>query len=74
MNLKYILNDTQDGLIVMKYVENLEGELAIPSEYEIEGKVYPVTEIRERAFEECSKLSSITIPDSLTKKIVKVIK
>jgi len=40
----------------MKYVENLEGELAIPSEHEIRGKVYSVTEIGEKTFWGCKNL------------------
>ena len=42
--------------------ESITGELVIPSE--IEG--YPVTRIGEHAFYDCTGLTSITIPDSVT--------
>lgn len=65
MNLKYKLNDTHDGLIVTGD-EKFEGELVIPSEYELEGKIYPVTEIGDKAF--ChSQLTSVIIPKTVTK-------
>ena len=42
--------------------QKASGALVIPSTYE--GK--PVTSIKDRAFESCSRLRSVTIPDSVT--------
>ncbi len=47
--------------IVTKYIGN-ETEVEIPSEYE----GYPVTQISESAFNRCSSLTSVTIPNSVT--------
>lgn len=41
------------------------GDLVIPAEIQIEDKVYPVKHIGMRAFCELSKLTSITIPESV---------
>lgn len=65
MTLKYKLNETKDGLVVTGG-EDLEGELIIPSEQEYEGKMYPVTMMGLGAFFNCTSLTSIVIPDSVT--------
>ncbi|MDE5745149.1 MAG: leucine-rich repeat protein [Paramuribaculum sp.] len=41
-------------------------DLIIPDEIVYEGNKYPVVEIREEAFYNCSGLTSITIPESVT--------
>ena len=52
-----------DGEVTIKgFTEDLPGKLVIPAT--IEG--YPVTTIRESAFNECTFLTSVTIPDSAT--------
>ncbi len=45
---------------------NLSGNLIIPSSVTLNGRTYPVTRIGEAAFEECSRLTSVTIPNSVT--------
>ena len=65
MELKYELNETNDGLVVTGG-ENIEGDLVIPSEQEYEGKVYPVTEIGDNAFDFCENLKSIIISPTVT--------
>ncbi len=65
MKLKYKLNDDKNGLVVTSG-KDLEGELTIPSEDCFEGKNYPVIAIGNNAFEHCSGLTSIRIPDSVT--------
>ena len=42
------------------------GEVVIPSSITVEGKEYTVTSIRNSAFYECSSLTSVTIPNSVT--------
>ena len=70
MKLEYILNDDKNGLVVTGGID-LEGELTIPSEDCFEGKTYPVIAIGGNAFCKfsckCSALTSIEIPDSVTK-------
>ena len=62
----YILNSTKNGFIV-KGIENLEGTLLIQPEHLYKGKMLPVNEIAAYAFRNCSKLTSVIIPDSVTK-------
>ena len=64
MKLEYTLNDNKNGLVVTDG-KDLEGELVIPSEDCLGGKIYPVIAIGEEAFCACSALTSIVIPDSV---------
>lgn len=42
------------------------GDITIPSQVSYEGINYPVTSIGNNAFEDCSGLTSVTIPNSIT--------
>ena len=46
--------------------ENYSGEVVIPSSITVEGQEYPVAIIGKSAFSDCSSLTSITIPNSVT--------
>ena len=46
--------------------EQYSGEVVIPSSITVEGKEYTVTFIGAYAFENCSGLTSVTIPNSVT--------
>ena len=46
--------------------EKYSGEVVIPSSITVEGKEYTVTSIGNYAFRSCSRLTSITIPNSVT--------
>ncbi|MBR5452321.1 MAG: leucine-rich repeat protein [Clostridia bacterium] len=61
-NLTFTLNDDGESYYVGDCNESANGILTIPSTYN--GK--PVTSIGNYAFYDCSRLTSITIPDSVT--------
>ena len=45
---------------------NYSGEVVVPKSVEYEGTTYSVTTIGELAFSNCSGLTSVTIPNSIT--------
>ena len=49
------------------YDDEYTGNVVIPSKVTYEGEEYSVTEIGDRAFEDCRSLTSITIPEGVTK-------
>ena len=48
------------------YTNEYEGDISIPSSVVYSGKTYSVTSIGSYAFEDCSGLTSVTIPNSVT--------
>ena len=62
----YQLNDNKNGFIVIGR-ENLEGIVFIHPEHLYKGKMLPVTAIDDYAFRDCLKVTSVIIPDSVTK-------
>ena len=61
LGLEYVLNDSGDSYTVKSFGSCTETKLTIPNVY----KEKPVTAIGESAFEENTKLTSVTIPDSV---------
>ncbi len=59
-----ILNSTE--VEVIAGAEKYTGDIVIPSQTTIDGKVYNVTKVGDKAFYECTGLISITIPNSVT--------
>lgn len=51
---------------VISGAKKYTGEIVIPASIDYDGKTYNVKSIGERAFEECTGLTSITIPNSVT--------
>ena len=66
-NLRYeIIDKTAKTVTVTGYVNTPEGALEIPSTVEHKGTTYSVISIGEKAFYDCTGLTSLTLPASLT--------
>ena len=63
--LKYIIYTDQNCAVITgnNYTQK---EIVIPASITCEGKKYPVTELGNRCFYNCSGLTSVTIPSSVT--------
>ena len=61
-----ILSDSTVSVRCGVSPDDLKGDVVIPSTVKIDGKVYTVTEIEERAFESCDNMKNVTIPPSVT--------
>ena len=57
---------TYRGSSYNSYYDEYEGAVTIPSTVTYNSKTYSVTSIGERAFYNCSKLASITLPEGVT--------
>jgi len=56
----------EEGHAFVSSYDGVNGVVKIASSIPYEGKVYPVTSIREGAFRDCEGLTSIEIPNSVT--------
>ena len=63
--LKYIIY-TDQNCATLTGNNYTQSEIVIPAEITWEGKKYPVTELGNSCFKDCSNLKSITIPSSVT--------
>ena len=63
-NLK--VSVTYQGNRYSSYSNEYEGAITIPSSVSYNGKTYSVTSIEVQAFQDCSGLTSVTIPNSVT--------
>ena len=52
--------------VTTKWDDNYSGEVIIPSSITVEGQEYTVASIGGYAFKNCSGLTSVTIPNSVT--------
>ncbi len=66
--VRYSVNDDNTTVMVAGYPSGNEptGDLTIPESVTFGGISFPVTSIGEGAFEDCSGLTSVTIPNSVT--------
>ena len=65
--INYDLNgETQQAAVIKKSSDKYSGEVIIPESVEHESTAYSVTSIGSYAFQYCSGLTSITIPNSVT--------
>ena len=62
--IKYILYCNRTAKVIQKSTR-YKGDIIIPETVEFKGVTYRVTSIGKRAFENCEKLTSVTIPDSV---------
>ena len=62
----YNLNSEGKTAEVTYGKEEYSGEVVIPSSITVEGKEYTVSSIGGHAFDQCSGLTSVTIPNSVT--------
>ncbi|MBP5257422.1 MAG: hypothetical protein J6Z41_01610, partial [Prevotella sp.] len=60
------LSVTYRGGSYSSYTDRYTGNVVIPSSVTYEGQTYSVTSIGHSAFRDCSGLTSITIPNSVT--------
>lgn len=60
------LTVTYQGESYDSYSDEYIGEIAIPESVNYSGNTYSVTSIGEKAFGDCSGLTSVTIPESVT--------
>lgn len=64
----YRLNvNDQEAVVIKSKGEKYSGKIVIPSSFFHQGITYFVTQIAERAFELCHKITSISIPSSIKK-------
>ena len=66
-NVGGINYEITDGNKVKVTKGTYSGDIVIPSTVEDNGVTYTVTEIANKAFENCTGLTTVTIPESLTK-------
>ena len=62
----YSLSVIYQGTSPSSYSNEYTGEIVIPETVTYSGKTYPVTRISPSAFEGCSNMTSLTIPNSIT--------
>ena len=57
-----VLSESDKTAFVTRQSANLEGDIQILSQVSYEGTVYTVTEIGGRAFSDCHKITSVSVP------------
>ena len=65
-DLEFKITSEEDATVAVTGYSGNKSTVAIPSHYTIDGKTYTVTSIGNEAFEKCTGLASIEIPNSVT--------
>ena len=65
--LQYEVVNGNEAMVSKQQSERISGDVKIPERVKFEGKKYRVTTIENNAFWYCSGLTSVTIPNSVTK-------
>ena len=66
-NAKYTIDTTNRTASVSKSSDNVSGDVVIVDKVYVGGQEYTVTEIADRAFYENAEITSITIPNTVTR-------
>ena len=64
--LQYEVADGNEAMVSKQQSERISGDVKIPERVKFAGKKYTVTSIGESVFENCTGLTSVTIPNSVT--------
>jgi sorbitol-specific phosphotransferase system component IIA len=66
-DIYYLLNGEEQTAVVTRGPDSYEGDVDIPANVTYDGVTYSVIEIGNWAFNDCSDLISVSIPDGVTK-------
>ena len=64
--LKYVVADGNEAMVSNQKSAKISGDVKIPEKVKFKGKKYTVTSIGVSAFANCTRLTSVTIPNSVT--------
>ena len=64
--LKYEVADGNEAMVSKQQSERISGDVKIPENVKFKGEKYTVTSIGVSAFEYCTGLTSVTLPNSVT--------